>query len=141
MKGINDHEIDSKLEFAVSRGVDLRYIETMPVGSQAGDSMACHYSVSLILERLRRHAGSELIPVKGNKGAGPARHYQIGAGPARVGVMSAMSRHFCAACNRVRLTASSELVLCLGHSDRISLRETMRRGCVDETLKTMIRAA
>lgn len=141
MNGINDHEIEARLEFAIARGVDPRYIETMPVGPQAGDSMACHYPASLILERLRRHAGAELIPAKGSTGVGPARYYQIGAGPVKVGVISAVSRHFCAGCNRVRLTAAGELVLCLGHSDRVSLREVLRRGCSDETLKTMIRVA
>jgi cyclic pyranopterin phosphate synthase len=141
MKDVNDHEIESMLEFSVSRGVDLRYIETMPVGPQAGDSMACHYPAHLILERLCRHAGAELIPAKGGKGAGPARYYQIGAGPAKVGVISAVSRHFCAGCNRIRSTAAGELVLCLGRSDRVSLREALRDGCSDETLKTAIRAA
>lgn len=141
MNGINDHEIETMLEFAVEHGVDLRYIETMPVGPQAAESMARHYSASLILERLCRHLGSELIPAKGTQGAGPARYYRIGASRAKVGVISAVSRHFCAGCNRVRLTAQGELVLCLGHSDRVSLRESLRDGCSDETLKTMIRAA
>ncbi|MCR4346645.1 MAG: GTP 3',8-cyclase MoaA [Sulfuricaulis sp.] len=141
MRGINDQEIETMLEFAVAHGVDLRYIETMPVGPQAADGMAHHYPAALILERLRRHAGAELVPAKGGRGAGPARYYQIGSGPVRVGVISAVSRHFCAGCNRVRLTASGELVLCLGHNDRVSLREALRGGCSDETLKTMIRAA
>lgn len=141
IKGINDHEIEMMLEFAVTRGLSLRYIETMPVGPQAADGMARHYPAALILERLRRHAGAELVPAKGGRGAGPARYYQIGSGPVRVGVISAVSRHFCAGCNRVRLTAAGELVLCLGHSDRVSLREALRGGCSDETLKIMIRAA
>lgn len=138
MRGINDREIESMLAFAVARGVDLRYIETMPVGPQAGDGMACHYPAALVLERLRRHVGAALAPVKGNKGAGPACYYRIGAGPATVGAISAVSRHFCAGCNRVRLTAAGELVLCLGHRDRVSLQEALRDGSSDETLKTMI---
>lgn len=141
MKGINDREIETMFEFATARGLDLRYIETMPVGPQAGASMACHYPAALILERLRRHAGAGLVPAKGSKGAGPARYYQIGSGPAKVGVISAVSRHFCAGCNRVRLTATGELVFCLGHSDRVSLRELLRRGCPDADLKAAIRAA
>lgn len=141
MKGINDHEIETMLEFAVARGIDPRYIETMPVGPQASDGMAHHYSVALILDRLRRHAGAELVPAKGGRGAGPARYYQIGSGPVRVGVISAVSRHFCAGCNRVRLTASGDLVLCLGHNDRVSLRTPLRNGFSDEVLQEVICAA
>ena len=113
----------------------------MPVGPQARDGMACHYPASRILERLRRYAGAELIPVGGSSGAGPARYYQIGKGPVRVGVISAVSRHFCAGCNRARLTAAGELVLCLGRSDRVSLREALRDGYSDEAMEAMIRAA
>ena len=113
----------------------------MPVGPQAAESMPRHYPAALILDRLRRHRGSELIPAKGNQGAGPARYYQIGKSPVRVGVISAVSRHFCAGCNRVRLTASGDLVLCLGHNDRISLRAPLRNGSSDEVLQEVIRAA
>lgn len=141
MKGINDREIETMFEFAITHGLDLRYIETMPVGPQARASMACHYPAALILERLRRHAGAGLVPAKGSKGAGPARYYQIGSGPAKVGVISAVSRHFCAGCNRVRLTAMGELVCCLGRSDRVSLREPLRAGVSDEALQEIIRTA
>ncbi|MBI3571709.1 MAG: GTP 3',8-cyclase MoaA [Gammaproteobacteria bacterium] len=141
MKGINDHEIEPMLDFALARGADLRYIETMPVGPQAAESMARHYPAALILDRLCRHAGAELVPAKGGRGAGPARYYQIGSGPVRVGVISAVSRHFCAGCNRVRLTASGELVLCMGHNDRVSLRAPLRNGSSDEVLQEVIRVA
>ncbi|TAM47476.1 MAG: GTP 3',8-cyclase MoaA [Gammaproteobacteria bacterium] len=141
MKGINDREIETMFEFAMARGLDLRYIETMPVGPQARESMACHYPAASILKRLRRYAGAGLVPAKGSRGAGPARYYQIGSGPAKVGVISAVSRHFCAGCNRVRLTATGELVFCLGRSDRVSLREPLRRGSSDADLKTAIHAA
>lgn len=141
MKGINDREIEAMLAFALARGLDLRYIETMPVGPQAAESMARHYPAALVLERLRRHAGRALVPVVGGEGAGPARYYRLGAGPARVGVISAVSRHFCAACNRVRLTAAGELVLCLGRRDRVSLRSALRDGSDDEALKAAIRTA
>ncbi|OGI49030.1 MAG: hypothetical protein A2809_01625 [Candidatus Muproteobacteria bacterium RIFCSPHIGHO2_01_FULL_61_200] len=60
LTGINDHEIESMLEFAVAHGADLRYIETMPVGPQAAESMARHYPAALILDRLRQHAGADL---------------------------------------------------------------------------------
>jgi cyclic pyranopterin phosphate synthase len=141
MQGVNDGEIETMLAFAVSRGADLRYIETMPVGPPGRASMAQYYPASRILERLRRYAGAELFPVRSSAGAGPARYYQLGAGPVRVGVISAVSRHFCAGCNRVRLTAAGDLVLCLGHGDRMALRPALRAGASDKALKELIRAA
>ncbi|MCP4289596.1 MAG: GTP 3',8-cyclase MoaA [Gammaproteobacteria bacterium] len=138
MKGLNELEIEPMLDYALERGADLRYIETMPIG-EAGIQGADHYfPADRILFRLKRHLGSDLIPVKGARGAGPARYYQVSAGPVRVGVIGALSRHFCDDCNRVRLTARGDLVLCLGQEDRESLREPMRRGATDNEIKELI---
>ncbi len=141
MRGLNDDEIEPMFDYAVERGADLRFIETMPVG-EAGIDGTDHFMPAVeILARLKAHAGAELVPVKGGKGAGPARYYQVGQGPARVGVISALSRHFCDDCNRVRLTAKGDLVLCLGQEDRVSLRDGLRQGLDDEEMKAIIRAA
>jgi len=141
MKGVNDHEIGSMLDYALERGLELRFIETMPVGEAGRRVMDLHYPAAQILQRVRERFGARLIPVKGSKGAGPARYYQLAESPARVGVISAVSRHFCEGCNRVRLTARGELVLCLGHENRISLRESLSAGCSDEQIKQLILAA
>ncbi len=141
MRGLNDDEIESMLDYAVERGADLRYIETMPIG-EAGIAGTDYYMPAVeILARLKKHLGEELIPAKGGKGAGPARYYQVGSGPVRVGVISALSRHFCDDCNRVRLTAKGDLVLCLGQEDRVSLRDGLRGGYSDEEIKQEILAA
>ncbi len=141
MKGINDHEIERMLDFAVERGADLRFIETMPIGEAGLKGGSHYYPADKVLERLRNHCGENLFPVKGGKGAGPARYYQIGSGPVRVGVISAISRHFCEGCNRVRLTAKGELVLCLGQEDTVPLGEGLRGGWSDEALIQAIRDA
>lgn len=138
LKGINDHEIGALLDYARDRGAQLRFIETMPVGEAGAAGMAHYLPAEAILARVRTHAGAELIPVTGAPGAGPARCYRIGAGPATVGIISAISRHFCAGCNRVRLTARGELVLCLGQEDRVDLARPMRAGAGDEELKQLI---
>ena len=138
MKGVNDHEIESLLDFSLERGVDLRFIETMPVGEAGVGSMSHYYPATNILKRIRQRYGSALIPVTGNKGAGPARYYRVGASTMKIGVISAISRHFCAGCNRVRLTAKGELVLCLGKNDRVSLREAVRGGDDDNEIKRLI---
>lgn len=139
MKGLNDHELEPMLDYAIARGADLRFIETMPIGQAGIDGIRYFLSAADILKRLQRHLGEQLIPAKGGKGAGPARYYQVGRGPVRVGVISAMSRHFCESCNRVRLTARGDLVLCLGQEDRISLRDPLRAGLDDDEMKAVIR--
>lgn len=141
MKGINEHEICSMLDFALERGLELRFIETMPVGSAGAGNMGYHYPAARILQRIREHYGSQLVPIQGRRGPGPARYYQVGDSDMKVGVISAVSRHFCETCNRVRLTARGDLVLCLGHEDRISLRSALRDGRSDADIKQDILAA
>ncbi len=141
MRDINHHEIESMLDFALAKGVWLRFIETMPVGSAGLDGVRHHYPAADILDRVRRHLGADLIPVKPSAGAGPARNFRIGGSEATVGVINALSRHFCDGCNRVRLTARGELVLCLGQTDRADLRTPLRDGSGDAELQRLIREA
>jgi len=141
MRGLNDGEIEAMFDYATARGADLRYIETMPVGEAGIDGTDRFMPAAEILGRLRAHAGAELVPLREGRGAGPARYYRVGDGPACVGVISALSRHFCDDCNRVRLTAKGDLVLCLGQEDRVSLRDGLRDGLDDEAMKRLIREA
>ncbi len=141
MKGVNDNEIETMLDFACQRSLDLRFIETMPVGPAGSESMSYYYPATEILTRLRHKFGQALIPEKGRRGAGPARCYRVGTSPVRFGVISAISRHFCQGCNRVRLTANGDLVLCLGQQDCVSLREGLLAGRSDDELKQDILAA
>jgi GTP 3',8-cyclase len=138
MKGFNDHEIEDMLDFTVQRQVELRFIETMPIGSSGIKTMGQHYPAKDILKRVKEKFGKELIPVTGSIGAGPAKYYQVGDSSVRVGVISAVSRHFCASCNRVRLTAKGDLVLCLGQDDTVSLRDVLRNGADDTEVKSTI---
>lgn len=140
LNGINDDEITTMAEFAQARGLELRYIETMPVGGQGEWSMRHHLPAEQIMARLQRHFGTDLLPQHEGAG-GPARMYRVGAHGPRIGVISAVSRHFCATCNRVRLTAEGDLVLCLGNENSVSLREPLRAGMNDEALCELIRAA
>ncbi len=141
MKDVNDREIESMFEFALTREVELRFIETMPVGPQGMHSMTHYYPASRIMERLTQHCGADLIPINNGKGAGPARYYRAGTGGFRVGIISAMSQHFCEGCNRVRLTAQGVLVLCLGQENSVSLAAALHEGGTDEEIKGLIRKA
>ena len=141
------------LRLSVIEQCNLRCVYCRP--SRAADGRARHGSLgpaavrarsnlcpaSEILQRVRAHAAEELIPLKPAPGAGPARCYQIGASAASVGVISAISRHFCATCNRVRLTAQGQLLLCLGHEPQVDLGKLLDAGCDDAELERCIRLA
>jgi cyclic pyranopterin phosphate synthase len=140
LKGVNDGEIESLLDFAVEHGLELRFIESMPMGAGAAASSRHFFPAKFILARVRAYSGASLMPVEGGRGAGPARHYRLGAGPGRVGIISAVSQHFCAGCNRVRLTATGDLILCMGEEGTVPLGRLLRQGAEDRTLREAILA-
>jgi len=141
MRGINDHEIGPMLDFASERELDLRFIETMPIGSAGVESSRRLVSSDIILNKVRDHCGSDLVPVMDRRGGGPARYFRVGNSAMTVGVISAMSRHFCTDCNRVRLTASGDLQLCLGRPGQVALGGMIREGASDDDLQRAIRGA
>lgn len=138
MAGTNDDEIEAMVDFALARDFHLRFIETMPMGEQGAETMRSFYPAARILERVQAHCGADLVPARTRSGAGPARNFHIGGGT--VGVISALTRHFCADCNRVRMTARGDLVLCLGQEASIPLGQMMRNGASDAALEAALRA-
>ena len=140
MRGVNDDEIPAMLDYAAQNGLELRLIETMPLGRPGHDSMVLHVPAAEMLSRLRAHAGRALVPVLSRAGGGPARCYRLAASNITVGVISAVSRHFCATCNRVRLSARGDLLLCLGQAHRVPLRSLIEGGASDAELEAAIRA-
>ena len=141
MGGVNDHEIVPMVEFAMARGVLLRFIETMPVGEAGRDAMGSYVPADAIFDKIRARFGGEMIPTRGGRGFGPARYFKIEGAGANVGVISALSQHFCEDCNRVRLTSRGSLALCLGREDRVDLRSPLRQGASDDAMKELIREA
>jgi|TARA_Y100000389_G_C17408712_1_gene489602 cyclic pyranopterin phosphate synthase len=138
MKGINDDEIESMTEFAIDRGLDLRFIETMPIGLAGIEAVDRHYSERDILCRIRASYGDQLLPIKSNQTDGPAKVFKIQGTDTSIGTISAVSNSFCSSCNRVRLTAQGELILCLGQKDSVSLRDALRSGMSDSKMKQLI---
>jgi cyclic pyranopterin phosphate synthase len=138
MKGVNDDEIEDMMRFCLVRGLHLRFIETMPIGSAGISAVDHHYSEEEILNRLSKY---DLKRTKSEKTAGPAKNYKVGNTDITVGVISAVSNSFCGTCNRVRLTAKGELVLCLGQGRTFSLRDAIRSGKTDEEVKDLIKKA
>lgn len=138
MRGVNDDEVEDLLDFCVAGGYTLRLIETMPMGDTGRRATQQYVDLQEIKARLapRYDLIPDLMP-----GGGPARYYRLGASEAKVGFITPISQHFCATCNRVRLTADGTLHLCLGQEHSYPLRLMLRDGCSDAELEDAIRAA
>lgn len=138
MRGINDDEVEAMVDFCIEHGFTLRFIETMPVGD-TGRNAADHYlSLQTVKERLARRF--ELVPGV-MPGGGPARYVQVAGSDLKIGFITPISQHFCATCNRVRLSVDGTLYTCLGQEHRVELRPLLRAGCSDAELQAAIRQA
>lgn len=136
MPGVNDTEIESLLGYCATRGFTLRLIESMPIGAVGQVASRAFGSLEPIKERLARQF--DLIPDV-LPGGGPARYYRVGASETRIGFITPLSRHFCATCNRVRLSVDGVLYPCLGQEHSEPLRALLRAGCDDAELKARLR--
>lgn len=141
MKGTNDDEIETMVDYGLEKGVEVRFIETMPIGPAGITMMDQHYPAEKILARVKKHVGVDLIPASGKTHDGPSRNYKIAGTNTKIGVISAVSQHFCETCNRVRITAKGVLALCLGQEDSVDLRTPLRAGISDEELEELIKQA
>jgi len=144
LAGVNDGELVALCEYAWSRGAVPRFIEHMPMSDGALYAPEAELSAAQI-RRLLEAALGPLVAAGGDAHAGrdpgPARYWRIPATGREVGIISAMTEHFCDDCNRLRLTATGSLHACLGHDDAISLRDVIRRGGSDDDVVRSIAAA
>ena len=130
LKNRNHDEVVDLVEFAMSRGLDISFIEEMPLGVVGDhDRAECFYSSEDIRRDLARFY--ELIPTAESTG-GPARYYRIPGVDTRVGFISPHSHNFCESCNRVRLTSEGRLLLCLGQEHSVDLRRVVRGNPGDD---------
>ncbi len=138
MRDVNDDEIESMLDFAIAKNIDVRFIETMPIGSVGIKALEQHISEKDILIKINKHLDNKLIPINARQTDGPAHNFKIQGTNSTVGIIAAVSQHFCQTCNRVRLTAKGDLILCLGQENAISLKDALRSGLTDDEIKHMI---
>ncbi len=131
LKGINEDEIDDLIRFAHGRGFDLTLIETMPMGDIDGDRTDQYLPLSIVRARLMDRWTLEDIPLRTG---GPARYVRIKETGGRLGFITPMTHNFCESCNRVRLTCTGTLYMCLGQDDAADLRAPLRTGPGDELL-------
>lgn len=132
----NAHEVERMVEFCLARGYVLRLIELMPMGETA--RRMGYVDLQPIKRRLQARYGliDTVLP-----GGGPARYLGSPDGRFTVGFITPLSQHFCATCNRVRLTVDGQLHLCLGQDDRVDLRALIRAGASDAELATVLHQA
>ncbi|HEY0269045.1 MAG TPA: GTP 3',8-cyclase MoaA [Methyloradius sp.] len=123
MRGMNDDEALSLLQFAIAQEIDISYIEEMPLGLVDHSRENTYVSNQTTLKLLQQH--HNLISSAENSG-GPARYWRIPDTKTRVGFISPHSHNFCESCNRVRITCKGELYLCLGQEDKVDLMPLLR---------------
>ncbi len=128
MRGINDHEIEPMLHWAHARGHGLTLIEGMPLGEVGMDRVDAYLPLKEMRERLM--AKYTLEPTSHRTG-GPARYDRVAETGGIIGFITPMSHNFCESCNRVRLTATGQLYMCLGQDAMVDLRAAIRDGGPD----------
>jgi cyclic pyranopterin phosphate synthase len=135
LAGVNDDELEAMVDFCRRGQFILRLIETMPMGETGRQSQ--YASLQPLIASLKSRFGliDGVIP-----GGGPARYLVSPDGQFSLGFITPMSQHFCATCNRVRLTVDGILHLCLGQEDRLDLRSLMRSGESDKNILAAIQA-
>ncbi len=138
MRGVNDHEAVPLLRFCLDYRYQLRFIEQMPLDAQHGWRRADMITADEILTALS--AQFSLTPADpGGRGSAPAETFLVDGGPDRVGVIGSVTRPFCGACDRVRLTADGQIRNCLFASDESDLRTPLRAGADDDQLAAIWR--
>jgi cyclic pyranopterin phosphate synthase len=143
LRGFNDDELGAICVHAWERGLTPRFIEWMPMSSGELYAPGSMLPAAEIRARVEAHLGEPLVPDVAPGGAsaslGPSRYWRSSRGV--LGIISAMSEHFCDTCNRVRLSAVGELHTCLAHDDAVDLRTILRGGGVDGDVERAVRDA
>ncbi len=137
MNGVNANDIESMVAFCIEHQFILRLIEAMPMGD-SGRS-AAYLDLQPVLAGLRQRYGLQAHTA--TLGGGPANYWGTADGRFTLGVITPISQHFCATCNRVRLSVEGTLYLCLGQETSVPLRPLLRQGISDAGLEAVIRQA
>ncbi|WP_313555993.1 GTP 3',8-cyclase MoaA [Agrobacterium cavarae] len=131
MRGVNEHEIPDIIRFGHLYGMDVTVIETMPMGDVGEDRTNVYLPLSEVRRTLADHFTMRPLDYRTS---GPARYVEVAETGGRLGFITPMSHNFCESCNRVRLTCTGTLYMCLGQDDAVDLREVLRSGADDVEL-------
>ena len=135
LKGVNEDEFDDMIRWTHGRGMDLTLIETMPLGDIEAERLDQYLPLSVVRARLMERWTLNDIPYKSG---GPARYVEIGETGGRLGFITPLTHNFCESCNRVRVTCTGRLYMCLGQDDQSDLRAPLRESDDDQALMAAI---
>jgi cyclic pyranopterin phosphate synthase len=137
IRGITEHEVVPLGRFAREHGLEMRFIEYMPIGADKWERDKVYFAHE-ILEQLEQHI-APLVPVDDYDPRAPAMEFRYTDGVGRVGIIASISRPFCMSCNRVRLTSDGKLRNCLFAIDEADVKSLLRGGAPEEEIAAVIR--
>ena len=123
LKGVNEDELAEMVAWAHAGGMDITFIEVMPLGEEGGDRSDQYLSLTDVREQLGRRFRLDALSVSTG---GPARYMRVAETGGRVGFITPLTHNFCESCNRVRVTCTGTLYMCLGQNDAADLRPALR---------------
>jgi len=135
LREVNEEEIEDLIRWAHGRGFSLTLIETMPMGEIGADRTAQYLPLSLLRARLEQHFTFDDSPYRSG---GPARYVDVRETGGKLGFITPMTHNFCESCNRVRVTCTGTLYMCLGQDDAADLRAPLRASQDDGLLRAAI---
>ena len=139
LRGVNDTEFEEMIRWSHGRGMDLTFIEVMPMGEIGGEARLDQY---LPLSMLRTDIARRFTLTETDyRTGGPARYFKVEETGGRLGFITPLTHNFCESCNRVRLTCTGTLFMCLGQEDAADLRSALRASADDALLDKAITAA
>lgn len=131
LKGLNEDELPSLIGWAHGRGHEVTLIEVMPLGEVEEDRFDHYLPLTQVRDRLEQRW---TLTESGHRTGGPARYVDVAETGGRLGFITPLTNNFCAGCNRVRVTATGQIYMCLGQNDRVDLRAAMRGEDSDAAL-------
>lgn len=139
IQGLNDDEIESFARLTLQLPLTVRYIEYMPAGNGEKWEMGDVLTIPQIKKRIE-NVGT-LIPISSERWDGPAMRFRIDGAVGEIGLIGAVSNHFCSDCNRLRLTADGKIRTCLFSDEEIDVRDILRKGGSDSDLRGRLHVA
>ncbi len=137
IRGFTEHEVVPLARFAREHGLEMRFIEYMPIGADHWERDKVYFAHE-ILDQLEQHIGP-LVPAEDYDPRAPAMEFDYVDGRGRVGIIASVSRPFCLSCNRIRLTAEGKVRNCLFALDEIDLKPLLRGGAPEEQIAALVR--
>jgi cyclic pyranopterin phosphate synthase len=135
LKNVNEDEYDDMIRYAHGSGMDLTLIETMPLGEIEGDRTDQYLPLSVVRARMMDRWTLEDIPFRTG---GPARYVRVKETGGKIGFITPLTHNFCESCNRVRITCTGQLYMCLGQDDMADLRAPLRASKDDALVSAAI---